>query len=142
MKIFNADQLAELDSLTCKEQAISSWELMERAAKKAYAVIKTEVKTNSVCLLTGSGNNGGDGLAIAYFLAQDGYEVTVYLVNYASSRTKDNQKNLVRLKNQSKVKLIDFDENAVFPYLDSKTTFIDAIFGVGLNRPMPDLYKI
>jgi len=141
MKIFNADQLAELDSLSCKEQAISSWELMERAAKKAYAVIKTEVKTNSVCLLAGSGNNGGDGLAIAYFLAQDGYEVTVYLVNYASSRSKDNQKNLVRLKNQSKVKLIDFDENAVLPHLESKTTFIDAIFGVGLNRPMPDFIQ-
>lgn len=143
MKILSASQLAELDSYSCEEQNISSWELMERASGLAYEEIKSSLESTSqkIVVLAGPGNNGGDGLAIAYFLAQDGYTVEVFLVNFTSSRSHDNQKNLDRLKNQDKCHLIDFEETSELPEINSNDLIIDAIFGVGLNRPMPDFVQ-
>lgn len=143
MKILNASQLADLDSYTCDEQHISSWELMERAAGLAYEAVKTRLKSTSqqIKVLAGPGNNGGDGLAIAYFLAEDGYDVDVLLVNFTSSRSDDNQKNLVRLKNQSKCHIQDFEKDTELPEINSGDLVIDAIFGVGLNRSMPDFVQ-
>lgn len=143
MKILSASQLADLDSYTCEEQNISSWELMERAAGLAYEEIKSSLKSTSqnIKILAGPGNNGGDGLAIAYFLARDGYTVEVYLVNFTSKRSDDNQKNLIRLKNQAKCGLIEFKEDSSLPKFKSKDLIIDAVFGVGLNRPMPDFVQ-
>lgn len=143
MKILSASQLADLDTYSCEEQNISSWELMERAAGLAYDEIKKKLATTSqkIKILAGPGNNGGDGLVIAYFLAQDGYNVEVYLVNFTFSRSDDNQKNLVRLKNQAKCHLIDFKKDSELPKLNTEDLIIDAIFGVGLNRPMPDFVQ-
>ncbi|MFD0931182.1 NAD(P)H-hydrate dehydratase [Psychroflexus salinarum] len=143
MKILSASQLADLDSFSCKEQRISSWELMERAAGLAYEEISSSLESTSqmIKVLAGPGNNGGDGLAIAYFLARDGFDVEVYLVNFTSSRSDDNQKNLVRLKNQSKCKIEDIDEDSKVPSFNSNDIIIDSIFGVGLNRPMPEFVQ-
>lgn len=143
MKILSASQLADLDSFSCKAQQISSWELMERAADLAYKEIKSRLESTSqkIKILAGPGNNGGDGLAIAYFLAQDAYDVEVYLVNFTSSRSDDNQKNLVRLKNQAKCSIQEFGKTSELPKMDSKDLVIDAVFGVGLNRPMPDFVQ-
>lgn len=143
MKILNASQLSDLDQFSCKEQHISSWELMERAAGMAYEELKIHITSDvrKIKILAGSGNNGGDGLAIAYFLAEDAYDVDVYLVNFTSSRSEDNQKNLERLKKQSKCKIEEIDENSKLPSFDSQDIVIDSIFGVGLNRPMPDFVQ-
>lgn len=143
MKILSASQLANLDSYSCEEQQISSWELMERAAGLACEEIKSSLKSTSqkVLILAGPGNNGGDGLAIAYFLAQDAYDVEVFLVNFTSSRSDDNQKNLVRLKNQGKCRIFEFEKDSELPEISSTHLVIDAIFGVGLNRPMPDFVQ-
>ncbi|SDG83164.1 NAD(P)H-hydrate dehydratase [Psychroflexus sediminis] len=143
MKILSASQLADLDSYSCEEQNISSWELMERAAGLAYDDIKTRLNSFSqqIKVLAGPGNNGGDGLAIAYFLAEDGYDVDVFLVNFTSSRSQDNQKNLVRLKNQAKCNIRELTEDSELPGIISEDLVIDAIFGVGLNRPMPDFVQ-
>ncbi|NEV93488.1 NAD(P)H-hydrate dehydratase [Psychroflexus sp. YR1-1] len=143
MKILEASQLADLDSYSCKEQNISSWELMERAAGLAYEEIKTRLNsaTQQIKVLAGPGNNGGDGLAIAYFLAQDGWDVDVFLVNFTSSRSPDNQKNLVRLKNQAKSNIRELTEDSELPEFTSEDLVIDAIFGVGLNRSMPEFVQ-
>jgi hydroxyethylthiazole kinase-like uncharacterized protein yjeF len=144
MKILNALQLLDLDQYSCKVQQITSWQLMERAAQLAYDEIKTTVVSagsHKFKILAGPGNNGGDGLAIAYFLAEDGHEVDVILVNYSSSRSSDNQKSLDRLKTLSKSSISQFVEGSELPEITSVDIVIDAIFGVGLNRPMPDFVQ-
>jgi hydroxyethylthiazole kinase-like uncharacterized protein yjeF len=143
MKILNASQLSELDQYTCKEQEITSWELMERAAKLAFEKIRNTLKDkqNPFTVLSGPGNNGGDGLALAYFLAEDGFKVQVYLINYTSSRSKDNQTNLERLQQQTNCSIIHIDEDSELPVLNPDDLIIDAIFGVGLNRPMPEFVQ-
>jgi len=145
MKILNASQLSELDQYTCKEQEISSWKLMERAARLAYEKIRIKLKdhnsNSTITILSGPGNNGGDGLAIAYFLDQDGFNVKVHLIDYTSSRSKDNQTNLERLDQHSSCSITHIDEDSKLPGFTSNDIIIDAIFGVGLNRSMPSFVQ-
>ena len=141
MKILNASQLSELDQYSCKEQEITSWELMERAASLAYEKIKNRLKDHknksTITVLSGPGNNGGDGLAIAYFLDQDNFKVKVLLIDYTNSRSEDNQTNLERLDQHSNCSITHIDKDSTLPRFNSNDIIIDAIFGVGLNRPMP-----
>jgi len=142
MKILGASQLAELDQFSIDLQNISSWDLMERASRLAFLRLKSilPISPYKVYILAGPGNNGGDGLAIANFLTLEGVDVEVILVNYTETRSEDNQRNLHRLKD-AKVKIIDFNKASKLSKITSEDVVIDAIFGVGLNRSMPDFVQ-
>lgn len=136
MKIFNKEKLKEADEFTIKEQNINSDELMERAAIQLFGWLKTQLKENrpKINLFCGIGNNGGDGLALARLLLNDGYEVEVYIVNFSDKRSDDFLLNLNRLKeHQFWPEFIN--EKSDLPELNQGEIVIDAIFGIGLNRP-------
>ncbi|WP_019038544.1 bifunctional ADP-dependent NAD(P)H-hydrate dehydratase/NAD(P)H-hydrate epimerase [Psychroflexus tropicus] len=143
MKILNASQLSELDDYSCKEQEISSWELMERASHLAYKAIIESInhENETFRILAGPGNNGGDGLAIAYFLHRDGYDVKVDLINYTKTRSDDNRKNLDRLLSKSNCEINHVNSDSKLPEFKASEIVIDSIFGVGLNRPMPEFVQ-
>lgn len=95
MKILNAIQLKEVDQLTIAAQHISSLELMERASFALTQAIERDLKDvsgYSFAVLCGSGNNGGDGLAVARMLQDKGAAVQVYLLK-ASRYSDDNLQN-------------------------------------------------
>ncbi len=139
MKLLDASQLSSLDVATCEEQGITSWELMERASKLAYNfILETyELSHKSIKIFAGTGNNGGDALAIARFLISDGYAVKVYPVDFSDSRSSDNRKNLKLLKKEKDPFIQSLDEASELPKINENDICIDAIFGVGLNRSMP-----
>ncbi|WP_127844183.1 NAD(P)H-hydrate dehydratase [Psychroflexus aestuariivivens] len=143
MKILNAKELAEVDENTIKKQNISSWDLMERAAKKAFESMKSYTSSKQQCIhiFAGIGNNGGDGLAIAYFLTQENNNVKVYLVEYADSKSDDNAKNFERLESKTKLEIISVSDENFQIELNPNDFCIDSIFGFGLNRPMPDFVQ-
>ena len=136
MKIFNKEKLKEVDEFTIKEQNIKSEELMERAAVQLFGWLKTQLKEHQpkINLFCGIGNNGGDGLALARLLLNDGYEVEVYIVNFSDKRSDDFLLNLNRLK-ENKFWPEFINENSDLPELQQGEIVIDAIFGIGLNRP-------
>lgn len=140
MKILSPDQLYHVDESTIERQAISSWQLMERASLRATDQILTLIdKTKKVYIFSGIGNNGGDGLAIAYHLHEKGYEVNVLILKYAENYSADCAKNLERLQNETSVDIeITTKSNLNFA---SESTYIDAIFGIGLTRKLPDFVE-
>ena len=73
-------QMRQCDEYTINHLGIPSQELMERAARAAIEVLYSEPDlgmTAKTCIivLCGSGNNGGDGFAMARFLFKDGVDV-------------------------------------------------------------------
>ena len=143
MKIFDAEQLAKLDQLTLHSQHISSWELMERAAKNALhaSLPFLKSKQQNIHVFCGVGNNGGDGLAIAFHLIKHGYNVKVYKVEFSKSASSDFQQNEKRLAEAEillhTITIANFNEVIIA----ENDILIDAIFGVGLNRRMPDFVE-
>lgn len=138
MKILSPEQLHKADQKTIKNEDIVSWQLMEHASLKAIEILtKIILEKTVIQILAGSGNNGGDGLAIAYHLQKIGYTVEVLLVEYASKLSPDNQQNLDRLLSDNLVKVSRVDKNTKGFNFKPQPVIIDAIFGIGLNRDLP-----
>ncbi len=142
MKILNPSQLQKADAHTIEHQNISSWELMERASLAALEDIKTITREpKPITVLAGSGNNGGDGLAMAYHLDQLGYKVNVLILKYTPEFSEDCKINLERLSSKTAVSIEHFSESSNIEDLNLKSVIIDAVFGIGLNRELPDFVQ-
>lgn len=104
---------------------------MEEAGKKiAEALFKIEKKT--VWILCGKGNNGGDGLAAAFYLMKNNVEAVVIQPETSSSSL--NAKNRERfLKAGGKIisHLSSFENRGVI---------LDAFFGTGFKGEVKDPY--
>lgn len=66
MKLLNAQQLKAADLHTMTNEPIASIDLMERAAMACCTWLEENLPlVKNITVFCGSGNNGGDGLAIA-----------------------------------------------------------------------------
>ncbi|RZS93764.1 NAD(P)H-hydrate dehydratase [Aquimarina brevivitae] len=138
MKILSANQLKEADQVTLENQQISSLDLMERAASQVFNSIHQKLKGAPILIhvFCGIGNNGGDGLVISRLLLEHGYTVKTYIVNFSEHRSPEFLDNYDRLKSMSKEWPIQLRSEEDFPKIARQDMVIDAIFGIGLNRPM------
>ncbi|MCX7954456.1 MAG: NAD(P)H-hydrate dehydratase [Bacteroidales bacterium] len=135
MKIFKTSIISEIDNYTIENEPISSINLMERAASQLskYIINKFD-KTTKFCIVAGTGNNGGDGLALARILHFNGYMVRVYLVGDITKQSNDNKINWGKLlkKEIFRKHITKHDELEIY----EDEIIIDALFGSGLNRPL------
>ena len=135
MKIFTTQQIYAADKFTIEKQQITSDLLMERAAQQLFEWMHSRLQgaTVKIHLFCGIGNNGGDGVALARHLKENGYQLEVYVVNYSEKRSKDFLINLDRLK-ERKLWPDFLDSDSEFPEIGHDDIVVDAIFGIGLNR--------
>ncbi len=116
---------SEENAVNCGD--FSFLKLMEIAGSKAADVILKhyDVKNKRVLVLCGNGNNGGDGFVIANKLLQNGADVSVFLPLGAP-------------KTESAAYYFSLlPQNIVCNNLLSEfDLIIDAIFGIGLCRPL------
>ena len=137
MKIFTSAQIHELDKYTIEHEPISSLNLMERAAKALTRAIEEEWSNRTpVVVFAGPGNNGGDALAVARMLSEDGYDVSVYLFNVQNKLSADCLANKKRLLDAKRVKFTEIITNLDPPKLNAETLVVDGLFGSGLNKPL------
>lgn len=141
MKIFTAAQIRRWEAQTMQQQGISSIDLMQRAAIACYQWINEHIKLQApeyfhVCC--GQGNNGGDGLALAALLLEGGYQVTTYLLPDAGKQSAAFDYNVSRLQKLN-CPIIEVKSSEDFPVLGKEDCVIDALLGIGLNRPLQDL---
>lgn len=138
MKIFTSTQIRELDKYTIEHEPITSIDLMERAAKAIARAVASEWGAESpIVVFAGPGNNGGDALAVARLLAEQGYSVTAYLFNITGHLSVDCEQNRKRLAECKSIKeLIMVTQEFDPPQLSDETVVIDGLFGSGLNKPL------
>lgn len=143
MKLLSAYKIRQLDQLTIEKEPISSLDLMERAAR-TFVHWFTDLfpdDATQVRVICGTGNNGGDGLAIARLLHQKFYEVEVFLCQLGEL-SPDAKTNLERLK---EIEVIPIHTIHTGQSLDlppsPQGVLIDGLFGSGLNRPVEGFWK-
>ncbi len=143
MKIFSKEQIYKGDKLTAKKQNISSTELMERAGTQIFNWIHQRMQGAQVPIhvFCGIGNNGGDGLVLARQLINYGYNAHTYVVNCSDKRTKDFLVNYDRIKQTTKKWPEMLNCEADFPPIGPDDIIVDAVFGIGINRPANDWVK-
>lgn len=142
MKILSAGQIREIDARTMVYEGISSLELMERAANAFYEwfIGKFSDKRMSILVVSGTGNNGGDGLVVARLLAKAGYFVKVWIVEYSKNYSEDCAHNLRRAKAEN-IPLSYILSEEEIPGLSDYDVIIDAMFGTGLSREITDVAR-
>ncbi len=138
MNLLSAQQIKEWDLYTMRNEPIASIDLMERAALACVDWIKKNLTTRQFYVFCGTGNNGGDGLAVARLLSQNGVNVKVFILESAK-RSPDFVQNLERLKTFPDVPAWVLTTESDFPDLADDVLLIDALFGTGLNRPLEGL---
>ena len=130
--------MRKADEVTIQSQKITSLELMERAATQIFNVLHQRLQGAPIPIhvFCGIGNNGGDGLVISRLLVEHGYHVKTYIVNFSDKRSEDFLVNYDRLKALGVEWPIQLKSEEDLPEIKQQDMVIDAIFGIGLNRPL------
>jgi hydroxyethylthiazole kinase-like uncharacterized protein yjeF len=134
--ILTASDMKDWDSYTMNAQSITSLQLMEQAAQAVTNWIILQYSTqHHFCIFCGTGNNGGDGFAIARQLRYQGFQVSVYLIGNTDALTEDAKVNYERLSGIQPI-----EKSSDFPHFADNTIIVDAILGIGSNRPLAGIY--
>ncbi|MGN8072061.1 NAD(P)H-hydrate dehydratase [Mucilaginibacter sp. SG564] len=137
-----AEQIRQADAYTIAHEPISSVDLMERASKAfvGWFINHFPDKKQTISFYCGTGNNGGDGLAIARILHQHQYKkLTVRIIRYSDKTTADFDINLERLK-QIDIPVSEINKGDELPD-ENSSIIIDALLGSGLNKPLTGDYE-
>jgi ADP-dependent NAD(P)H-hydrate dehydratase / NAD(P)H-hydrate epimerase len=139
MKILLREQLQAWDTYTQKLEPISSIDLMNRAAWRCAEWLMPRIDPEkSVTVVCGPGNNGGDGFALARFLLDSGFKVQVYAVKLKELQDGATAQQYQWLSEKTEIHPIN--QFADMPAKWHGDWIVDALFGIGLNRPLEGLY--
>ncbi len=137
MKIVTAKDMRRIDMKAVEEFGISGLVLMERAGLSVAAKIKELFGRKKIIVLSGSGNNGGDGLVVARDLHNEGWNVKVFLIPNPED-LKGDALSQYKAANRFKVPIQSIDEFlAHYPSVFGRHSLIvDALLGTGLSKPV------
>jgi ADP-dependent NAD(P)H-hydrate dehydratase / NAD(P)H-hydrate epimerase len=141
VKILSSEQIKKLDQYTIENEPVSSIALMERASRSFVHWFTEHFHAiHKVGIICGSGNNGGDGLAIARLLKDWGYPVKVWIIKGGAPESADFKENYQRVIDV-KVDCVEIASSGEKGLFDDRDILIDAIFGYGLSRPVEGIYE-
>ncbi|MGB7263805.1 MAG: NAD(P)H-hydrate epimerase [Albidovulum sp.] len=156
-ELLTAAQMRAIEQAAIASGEVTGLELMERAgrgvveaifeewpelrsARSRWRRLLSRERGKKAVVLCGPGNNGGDGFVVARLLKEQGWEVALFLYGNPEKLPPDARVNYDRWRGMGDV----------HPFTESKTRdpllcdphpdlWIDAIFGIGQNRPLPEL---
>lgn len=128
MRIVTVAQMKQIEK-NADENGVSYLQMMENAGTAAYHAICAErVSRQSIAIVAGKGNNGGDGFVIARLAAQEGKQVRVILAE-GQPVTADAKTNFDRLTGLP-VQICTLDETDSLAPAD---IVVDALYGTGFH---------
>lgn len=140
MKFFSTSQIRQLDQYTIDHEPIAPIDLMERAADALYWDLEAHIPyLQTICILAGPGNNGGDALALARMLLLSRYSVSVYLL-HTGGLSDDCEISRKRLLEKFPTALTELENEFIAPSINEDSILIDGLFGSGLTRPLTGIY--
>lgn len=138
MKAVTAEEMKRIDRYAITQLGIPGLILMENAALAVISNIDLKIR-HTFAVICGTGNNGGDGLAVARGLLARGKYVDVYIVGDQEKGTPEFKQNLKILHNmKASIYSVATEEDcsALEEGLKKVNMIIDALFGTGLARPV------
>ncbi len=129
IELLTTEEMQRADALATKA-GVPSLELMEAAGRSVANVVQhvAEYAGHRVCILSGPGNNGGDGYVAARVLKDVGLDVRVFQLGDKADLKGDAKVMMQRFNGVVR----SLDQLAV----DQSDVIVDALFGAGLARPV------
>ena len=133
--LLTSEQMKTCDSTEIEHYGVPSIVLMERAALSVRDVILHRyAQASNILVICGSGNNGGDGFAVARLLNMAGRRADVLFVGKHDHMTQETAKQAEIFSRHGGTILPD--ESGVKGY----DLIVDALFGIGLCREVIGRY--
>jgi len=138
--VLDSIEAAQWDQLSISA-GITSTTLMSWAAYSVFQEITHLDNFNNytdIHILTGPGNNGGDGYALAWLLGTS-VDKNIFIWKFQEPATRDS-KYFAEICSKNESANIAINDISMFRSIDLSHTsiIIDAIFGNGLNKNLPD----
>ncbi len=145
MKVVTSGEMKEIDRKAMKDFSIPGLLLMENAgiqiAQKVGEMLKG-VNNPSVCVISGKGNNGGDGFVAARHLRKAGIETSIFLVGRKREVKGDARKNL-NIADSLGLPVLEVSNRGALRKMKSEletcSLAVDAIVGTGGKERMKGL---
>ena len=132
--VLSTEGMRAADLRTIEEHGITGRDLMENAGRAACEFIEVrfgEMKGRRVFVLSGKGNNGGDGLVVARVLSEQGADVTTMTLGAEGDCTEDTAAKLRALREVEGVEILPFTRIEGVQAMAKPELIIDALLGVG-----------
>lgn len=131
-----ASQMARIDELA-PQHGISLESMMEKAgmntAELARRLLGKNYKSKAVCHLVGKGNNGGDSVAAARYLAGWGIK-NILIFSHPFAELKDSVKRQISLLPERNMEIIpDEAGSEILAIMKSSGLIIDGLIGYSLK---------
>jgi ADP-dependent NAD(P)H-hydrate dehydratase / NAD(P)H-hydrate epimerase len=124
--LFTAEEMRAADAYAIEEAGVPSIDLMERASAGLARVVAVAAGPGPIRVVVGKGNNGGDGLACARLLRDEGRDVDVLAVGDLNETKGDARANLERLPGAP-------PEDFAPERLAGSGAIVDAMLGTGFE---------
>jgi len=126
MFVYNEKEIKTVDK-QAEEQGITLYSLMENAGRGLYEKLYKKItKEDSLVILCGTGNNGGDGIVLARYLKENGYNV---LLTFPLGKPASK----IAIQHLEYYEQQGF-EVSMFDYYQTYDVIIDSLIGISLNR--------
>lgn len=143
-RLVTGRQMKEIDRYAMEEIGIPSMVLMERAALAACEALEAAclerlgrpLRETRVLALCGTGNNGGDGAAMARILFLRGVSVTVVTVGERARFSREMEAQTA-IDERLGIPVKPFEEGLELDF----DAAVDALFGVGLSRDVEGIFR-
>lgn len=127
--VYSRQQILDLESSAIEQHGIKSYELMQRAGKAAFMFIRQHYpKARRILVITGGGNNAGDGYILARLLHSADFECFTMPVVPITKLRGD------AMRAQNDYAVHDGRDIDVSDSLPECDLIVDALLGTGLNR--------
>ncbi len=146
MYLVTSKEMREIDRNAIEKIGIPSEVLMENAGISVARRIKERFRNEThlkVVILSGHGNNGGDGFVVARHLGNAGYNVETWLVGDEQKLSRESRVHFNSLVN-SGYRVEKWDETRFDVLMDRMTdasVIVDALLGIGASGPLRQPYK-
>ncbi|MBX3043302.1 MAG: NAD(P)H-hydrate dehydratase [Candidatus Kapabacteria bacterium] len=134
ISVLTKDESVKSDNYAMTHYGIPSQILMENAARSAAQILTEYIKMeDEICILCGSGNNGGDGFALARHLDTLGFgKISVLSIAELSKMSNETKVNY-EICQKMNLKVIEGNPEIITNELNQKNynCYIEALIGVG-----------
>jgi len=147
MRVLTAAQMREADQATIEDIGIPEIVLMENAGRQVVSAMEATFASaleGRVAVLSGTGNNGGDGFVVARTLLQRGVDVAVFVVGPIAA-VKGAARTNLEILGRLGVNAVEIDDEQTwelhFSEISQCRLIVDALFGTGLSRPLSGMLE-
>lgn len=131
--LYTAAQVRELDRMAIEDLGIPAQELMQRAGRVAFEVLRNRwPQVRQIRVFAGPGNNGGDGYVLASLARHAGLPVT--LIAVGEPRGSGAAAWAAAEARAAGVEVLALDVDLPPPLPGGQSVVVDALLGIGLDR--------